>query len=440
MVLTDSDFDAVRAHLRAAAGLAFDESRRAALSATFAERLEQTDTATVADYLRLLALPDSEHERHCLLDAVTVRETSFFRNGPQMEALRRHLLPDLLRETSGRDRPLTIWSAGCSTGEEAYTLGMLLLELAPALVSPSTVRILGTDVSTEALRAASRATYAGRTLEALPPTLADRWTEARPGGARGVLDRVRRLVELRLHNLVAEPPPFGRGEVDLVVCRNVTIYFDRETTSQVVGTFHDVLRGGGYLLLGHAETLWQLSDAFELVPAGEAFAYRRGADAARTPARRPRRPPRPVAPGPAPAPVPLDLARSAVAEGRYDVAARAAAEAVTADPLNPSGYLLLGQARVNLAQPAAAVESLRKAVYLDPALAPAHFLLGGALAALGRHDQAAVSYRAAARSLTSVVAGTFTDFLSGRGPEEMGRLCEQLALQQEQTLAGGGAA
>ena len=101
---------------------------------------------------------------------MTVQETHFFRNAPQMEALRRRILPELLRRAAGRDRPLTIWSAGCSTGEEAYTLAMLLLELSPSCAVAGTgARIVGTDMSAAALRAARRATYTGRTLESAPP-------------------------------------------------------------------------------------------------------------------------------------------------------------------------------------------------------------------------------------------------------------------------------
>ena len=93
-----------------------------------------------------------------------------------------------------------------------------------------------------------------------------------------VSPKVRDLVDFRLHNLVAEEPPFDPGEVDLVVCRNVTIYFDRATTRRLVNTFHRVLAEGGYLLLGHSETLWQVSDDFTLVPVGDAFVYRRSHD------------------------------------------------------------------------------------------------------------------------------------------------------------------
>jgi chemotaxis protein methyltransferase CheR len=451
--LSDADFEAVRTYLAAEAGLVFDESRRTGLATVLTERMQATGTTDVPAYLAGLAGDPGRAERQRLLDGVTVQETHFFRNAPQIEALRRRVLPELLRRAAGRDRPLTIWSAGCSTGEEPYTLAMLLLELSPMLGARPDVRILGTDVSAEALRAAARANYSGRTLDQMPAPVRDRWMEARPGGAFMVADQPRRMVELRLHNLVTERPPFGRGEVDLVVCRNVTIYFGRETTSLLVGTFHDVLAEGGYLLLGHSETLWQVSNAFSLVPVGDAFVYRRSHDARRSaPARRwpvrrsaePKAPVRGTAPAPAPAATPtpaparpaprpreaaalLAAAQDRLAAGDYAGAAASAADAAAADPLLAPAYVVLGQARSTLGQDRAAVDPLRKAVYLDPAAGHAHFLLAGALSRLGQHGPAAVSYRAAARALESMPRDGRAAFLGGRDPRELAALSEQLA-------------
>ena len=457
--LSDADFAVTREFLLATAGLVFDESRRAGLSAVLADRLRVTGAGSVPAYLETLDGDGGELERQRLLDGVTVQETHFFRNTPQMEALRRRVLPELLRRAAGRDRPLTIWSAGCSTGEEPYTLAMLLLELSPMLASQAKARIVATDVSAEALRAARRATYTGRTLESAPPMVRDRWFEPRAGGARVVKEQVTRLVELQLHNLVTEPPPFGPGEVDLIVCRNVTIYFNRPTTGLLVGAFHDTLAEGGYLLLGHSETLWQVSNAFSLVPVGDAFVYRRAHDARHNaPPRRRRvvttRPAPAVAAKPVASVRPaadlaprarqvrsgtaetggmahLAAAREHLAGGDYSAAVRAAEAAVEADSLLAPAYVLLGRARTTLGQDSAAVDSLRKAVYLDPTAGDAHFLLAGALARLGHHGGAAVSYRAAAASLGRTDARSRDDLLGGRDLAELVHLCEQLADSSE---------
>jgi chemotaxis protein methyltransferase CheR len=332
------------------------------------------------------------------------------------------------------------------------------------LASQAKARIVATDVSAEALRAARRATYAGRTLESAPPMVRDRWFEQRGGGALVVKEQVTRLVELQLHNLVTDPPPFGPGEVDLIVCRNVTIYFNRATTGLLVGSFHDTLAEGGYLLLGHSETLWQVSNAFSLVPVGDAFVYRRAHDARHNaPPRRRRvttRPTpavatRPVATGrPAAdlAPRPrqvrsatpdtgglahLAAAREHLAGGDYSAAVHAAEAAVQADSLLAPAYVLLGRARTTLGQDSGAVDALRKAVYLDPTAGDAHFLLAGALARLGHHGAAAVSYRAAAASLGRTEARSRDDLLGGRDLAELVDLCETLA-ESSAALAVGG--
>ena len=458
----DADFTAVRDYLRDHAGLEFDAARRAGLAAVVADRLRSSGAPSVPAYLASLAGESGAPERQRLLDAVTVQETHFFRNPPQMEVLRRRVLPELLRRAAGRDRPLTIWSAGCSTGEEPYTLAMLLLELAPGAGGRAPARVVGTDVSAEALRAADRATYTGRTVDEMPTLVRDRWMEKRPGGSLAVRDEVRRLVDLRLHNLVSDPAPLAPGEVDLVVCRNVTIYFGRDTTRLLMGRFHDVLAEGGYLLLGHSETLWQVSDAFTLVPVGDAFVYRRTHQTRRRSAPRLARKRRGVAQAPAVAaaaplrvlapivraavrPVPAavgqpshtDAALAALAAGDYPSAARHAQTALETDALLPAAYVALGQARTALGQDAGAVDPLRKAVYLDPAAGHAHFLLAGALARLGQHQAAAVSYRAAAQTLAKAPPSAVAGLLDGRDVGELTALCRQLAEQSERVATAG---
>lgn len=462
--LSDADFAAVRAYLVDAAGLTFDESRRAGLTATLVERLRASGAKDITAYLAALRGPDGKVERQRLLDAVTVQETHFFRNPHQIEALRRRVLPELLRRAAGRERPLTIWSAGCSTGEEPYTLAMLLLELSPMLGTQTQARIVATDVSSQALLAAGRATYTGRNVDSAPPMVRDRWLEPQQGGAYRVKDQARRLVELRLHNLVTDPPPFAPGEVDLIVCRNVTIYFGRETTARLIGGFHDQLAEGGYLLLGHSETLWQVSEAFSLVPVGDAYVYRRSHQGSPgAPRRQGRQGTRratvaPVVPDAPPAPVALRRpaatrgpdsrrdadglladARARLADGDYAEAARSAAQAVAADSLLAPAYVVLGQARSTLGQDGAAIDTLRKAVYLDPAAGHAHFLLAGALSRMGLHGPAVVSYRAAARAVEAMTPAQRAELLDGRDAGEMSDLCERLARAALEAVETGAA-
>ncbi|MCW2608017.1 MAG: methyltransferase, CheR-type, partial [Frankiales bacterium] len=272
--LTDEQFARLRTLLARAAGLAFEPSRRDSLGYCVAERLRATGAPDVDAYL---ALVDEPVERQHLLDEVTIQETHFFRNPPQVRALRQHVLPALLQAAEGTRR-LRIWSAGCSTGEEPYTIAMVLRELLPTTAGWD-ISVLGTDVSERALTAARSARYGPRSVQmATPEDLARHFT-VRSDGSVEVRPEVRDLVELRHHNLVTEPVPFGPSQLDLVLCRNVTIYFARDTTRALMERLHAGLRDGGYLFLGHSETLWQVSESFRLVPLGSgdaaAFVYRR---------------------------------------------------------------------------------------------------------------------------------------------------------------------
>lgn len=271
--LTDEEFDTLRRLLEKSAGLVHDESRRDSLTFAVAGRMQAIGASTPAAYLAMLSGPGGAPERQQLIDVVTIQETHFFRNPPQIRALRQHVLPELIRRSTALNRPLTIWSAGCSTGEEPYSLAMLVRELMP-MATREHVRIVGSDVSATALSFADAGRYGARAVQMADPIDLGRWFDV-DHGSYSVKDDVRELVDLQLHNLITEAPPFESGEVDLLLCRNVTIYFNRTTTKALMSRFHTALGDGGYLFLGHSETLWQMSEAFTLVPLGDAFVYRR---------------------------------------------------------------------------------------------------------------------------------------------------------------------
>lgn len=457
--------------LHDAAGLVVEAGRGPeGLAYAVGERLAATGCRDLPAYLALLAGPDGAVERQRLIDEVTIPETHFFRNPPQMAALRRQVLPELLRYATAKDRSLTVWSAGCSTGEEPYTLAMMLHELMP-LADAGRIRVVGTDISERALAAAREARYGARALQTMAGEDIDRFLvrEGRTGPGKGrpsvetwrVRDEVRALVTLDHHNLVGDEPPFGPGEVDLVLCRNVTIYFDRETTRALIARLHGVLRDGGYLVLGHAETLWQLSEDFRLLSVEDAFVYRRGESTAGTgtahPAAasagralaawaaltKPRTFPRPrQRPAPAPAPAPeqpsaggpsgLSAIRTALAAGDYSTAADLAAALVVQDPLNPDAHYLRGLALVNQGCDGEALEDLRRAVYVDPKAGFAHFLLAGSLSRTGQLRAAVASYRAAADTLGTVPPGAVAAELGGRSAAELADLCRSLADRLEE--------
>ncbi|MCZ3387658.1 MAG: tetratricopeptide repeat protein [Actinomycetia bacterium] len=463
--LSDPEYVVVTESLVRMAGLVFDVSRRGAISAILHERMSKSGHTSTGSYLAHVESAQGAEERQRLLDAVTIQETHFFRNLPQIDALRRDVLPDLLRRSRRTGRQLTIWSAGCSTGEEPYTLAMLLVQLFEE-TGPFPVRIIGTDVSAAALDVARAGVYSGRTIQLAEPGAVERWFDARSDGSYSVAQPVRDLVEFRLQNLVTDEPPFDTGEVDLVVCRNVTIYFGRETTARLVRGFHRLLTVGGYLLLGHAETLWQISGDFSLLPVGEAFVYRKDVvpqngrrlsvglpaapppaapqprrvmrDVLRVPSLRPRRvptptptpapPARPVAPPVASPLQDLTKARDALNAGSYAEAASLAERATAAHPLLVEGYIIEGRALSNQGDDDGAIAALRKAVFLDPTAAHAHFLLATTLARVGDPGGAALSFASAAETLPQASSETLSELLDGRAVSDLVDLCRQLAV------------
>ena len=409
-----------------------------------------------------LAMLDDPAERQRLLDEVTIQETHFFRNPPQVRALRKYVLPELIDHAGKNGRKLRIWSAGCSTGEEPYSVAMLLRELMPSTVGWD-VKVIATDISSRALAAARQGVYGSRAVQMASADELARFFQPVPGGHE-VRPEIRELVEFRHHNLVTEPVPFAPDEhVDLILCRNVTIYFGRQTTRALMERLHRCLRDGGYLFLGHSETLWQVSEQFHLVSLGTgeeaAFVYRRhdgkgerravlpdrrtadeGPPARqierRTAARRHEAPKPAPKPAPRPAPVaaePIVVAppraiavRATIEQGDYEGAVELAGEMIAVEPLNGEGFYLRGLALTDLGRDEEALVDLRKAVYLEPSMGFAHFLLAGVLDRLGHPAAAAVEYGATAATLGKHPGDADAQELGGRSLQELVELCRQL--------------
>ena len=439
LALGDAELTRLRTLLSGAAGLVFEDSRRESLGFCVSERLRATGQADVSSYLEEVERAGTP-ELQSLIDEVTIQETHFFRNPPQVRALREHVLPELVRAAETRGRRLRVWSAGCSTGEEPYTIAMMIRELLPSTAGWD-IKVIATDISESALTAARQATYGARALQLASPEQLARFFVPTADGRHQVRPEVRELVEFRHANLVRDRPP-GDG-LDLVLCRNVTIYFDRDTTRSLVRRLHGSLRDGGYLFLGHSETLWQVSEDFRLVTLGTgqgaAYVYRRLDDRTDRRSMLPDRRTEQELPLPVPqvrvahrrpaaAVVLPDLTqvRDALADGRYADAADLARLLAAADPLTADVHYLLGRALVEVGEDRQALPALRRAVYLAPYAGLAHFLLAGVLARCGDPGAAAREYRAAAQTLGQDPDAAASPELGGRSAHELAALCAQL--------------
>jgi chemotaxis protein methyltransferase CheR len=292
--------NALAAILKERVGLNVRPDSLAALRLALAARFDELAPA-VPDggaYLALLRSPAGDEELRKLLPLVTVGKTSFFRDERQFAALAA-LLPGLLARPRGGGRKVALWSAGCATGEEPYSIAMSAAE---AGAQPEQMELLATDVNPEAVAAAARGAFDLRRVRDIPPDVLARHFD-RDAERYHVRASLRRLITaIRPHNLVASAfPRPADGGWDVIFCRNVIIYFDTPTTQKVLERFHDALAPGGYLFLGYSESLFRLFEGFELTEIAGAFVYRRPDSASRgfIPAPLPMRPtPRPGAAAP----------------------------------------------------------------------------------------------------------------------------------------------
>jgi chemotaxis protein methyltransferase CheR len=222
----------------------------------------------------LTSKPMSRGELTSLLDEITVGETCFHRNQAQLDGIREVILPRLLQAKSSKlDRSLRIWSAGCSTGEEPYTLAIALLEERNERLSGWNIDILATDLNQRSIETAIDAAYHEPSLRNITPQLREKYFHFEEKTAH-VSPQVRELVRFRQLNLFDDCAMETIRRIDIILCCNVLIYFDLASKKRVIQHFYSSLTDDGYLLLGQAESLFRVSDQFQLVHLPSATAYR----------------------------------------------------------------------------------------------------------------------------------------------------------------------
>jgi chemotaxis protein methyltransferase CheR len=423
--VTEELFDAAAELVRVRTGLVFGDASRDRLVTALAQELQGgTDArALIGELRRTPAQVDA------LAAATTIAESYFLREPEQFEWLRRVAIPQL--RARGPAVPLTIWCAGCSRGEEPYSLAILLREMGDA----GPIRIVGSDLSPRSIVRARAAKYTPWSLRAATPAFVERWF--RKSAGEFVLDQgIRDRVEFVVHNLAADPcPPPASGIVlaDIIVCRNVLIYFDPPSVTRVASRLLDALTPEGWLLLGVSDPPIGDPADWETVPTGSGLAYRRRRPeiASVIPPRVQMPPDPPASPDPpalSPSSIeedaspPETVALAAYAARDYARASAAAEQLVLQTPDAVAGWTMLMRSQANLGRIEAAQQTAlaaldrlplsaevacvaallfsatgrdgdaertaRRAIYLDHTMAAAHGILGGALARLVRRDAA----------------------------------------------------
>jgi chemotaxis protein methyltransferase CheR len=411
--------------LKERVGLNIRLDGHAALRIAILARLEDADApaAEPEGYLALLRSPPGDEELRRLLPLVTVGKTSFFRDERQFGALEA-IAPGLVARARAGGRRVSIWSAGCATGEEPYSIAMTAAE---AGAGPDDIEILATDVNPEAVAFAARGSYEHRRVREVKEPYLSRYFD-KDGDRYVVRAGLRRLIAaIRPHNLVSSifPRP-GEGGWDVIFCRNVIIYFDTATTQQVLTQFHNALAPGGYLFLGYSESLFRLFEGFELTEVAGAFLYRRPESARAAPrpvpSGRPHLVPMPSAPPPVrhlrlappepshtPVPLPpeayapapagepprapqeyLDAAVALFADGRFGAARELLERLLERGGEDLAVRLTLANLYGILRQSDAAHRCYTAALALEPLSAEAHLFFGIHLLSTGQADEAAL--------------------------------------------------
>src|SRR5437870_5270048 len=289
LLITEPELKLLQTLVYQECGMFFDERRMHFLQDRLQRRLKVTGLSSFYSYYQLLTSREGRAELAALVENLTVNETSFFRNKPQLDLFHKKTLEEILnKKQSRRDYSLRIWSAGCSTGQEPYTLAMIICDALayyylrnplpfdmpspkPLIPPPWKVEIVGSDISYASLRVGQEGLYNEQQMEPVDYTCRLRYFE-KSGDKYAVKSQLKELVQFDFHNLKTE---FLPRRNDIILCRNVMIYFDEAEQKRLIEKFWHCLNPAGYLFVGHAESLFGLTQKFRMVHENNGTAYQR---------------------------------------------------------------------------------------------------------------------------------------------------------------------
>lgn len=261
--MSDDEFQLFRDTIYSHCGIYFDLDSKYLLEKRLGRRLSALEIPSFREYYQFLKYNrKKDQEMMDVMDILTTNETYFFREAFQLKAFTDEIIPEIIQRKSREgSRSLRIWSAGCSTGEEPYTIAMLLRDIRE--LQGWQIEIIGTDISQRVLQHARRGVYGKASFRSTDEAYIRRYFHEQDDGLR-VSDTVRELVTISHLNLFDSNRMVMLGRMDLIFCRNVIIYFDLAAKKKVVESFHQSLCEGGFLLLGHSESLMNISTQFTL--------------------------------------------------------------------------------------------------------------------------------------------------------------------------------
>jgi chemotaxis protein methyltransferase CheR len=266
--LNDADFEMYRSLIYSESGITFTPANRSILESRLKERLREKSVDSVKTYYSTITT--NKEEMKGFLDAITTNLTRFFRNQAQFDAFEKHVIPELINniKKGSVNNTIKIWSAGCSTGEEPYTIAMLLSEILP---HPWKFEILASDISLKCLMTAKEGFYADNRMDGIPDSYLKKYFDKVDGGYHIHAD-IQQKIKFDYHNLKNDS---GQRGIDVVFCRNVIIYFDEAAQTAVMNRFWDAMASKSFLFIGHSESLFGMDTKFEFVKTEWATLYRK---------------------------------------------------------------------------------------------------------------------------------------------------------------------
>lgn len=254
-------------------GISYSETKRFYIERRLIDRMEQVGTRSFAAYMKLIRAGGPEAEQ--VINSFTVNETYFYREEHQLRCLSRALLPEIVAKRQPGDL-VRIWCVPCSTGEEPYSVAIWLLENW-SLVDAHNIEIVGSDIDTRALAAALQGNYGERALSRLPAEVLEQYFEPAQLGERQLIKDLRESVKFTQVNLLDVGNMAALGRFDVILCRNVLIYFDDTSRATASVNLYNALSPGGFICLGHSESMTRISDRFKVRRFEDAIVYQRPA-------------------------------------------------------------------------------------------------------------------------------------------------------------------
>ncbi|MEM0982849.1 MAG: protein-glutamate O-methyltransferase CheR [Planctomycetota bacterium] len=271
--MSDAQFKKLRDIIYDRSGITFPDAKKYVLESRLSQRLRELEIDDFDQYAMLLDVgPYQKDEFQAMFNRITINETSFFRNEPQLDVFENRILPELL-EARASSKRLRIWSAACSSGEEPHTLAIQVHRTLGSLLRDWTVEILGTDISEKMLEVANSGVYTDYAVRSTSSMIKSRYFKQTDAGWE-LNQEIRDMVRFEVHNLRDRMAAKRHGTWDVIFCRNVMIYFDNDMKKQVVDTFADQLGNDGVLFIGHSESIRELTDRFEPAEIPQGFCYR----------------------------------------------------------------------------------------------------------------------------------------------------------------------